>query len=37
VEEHADLVIEKLNGIRMKGEALKVSRATPGQSTPDAE
>ena len=25
-EEHADLVIEKLNGIRVKGEALKVSR-----------
>jgi ATP-dependent RNA helicase DeaD len=28
-EEHADLVIEKLNGIRMKGEALKVSRTLP--------
>jgi ATP-dependent RNA helicase DeaD len=30
-EEHADLVIEKLNGIRMKGEALKVSRTLPPQ------
>jgi ATP-dependent RNA helicase DeaD len=31
IEEHADLVIEKLNGIRMKGEALKVSRTLPPQ------
>ena len=30
-EEHAELVLEKLNGIRMKGESLKVSRALPPQ------
>ena len=29
VAEHADLVLEKLNGIRMKGEVLIVSRAEP--------
>jgi ATP-dependent RNA helicase DeaD len=28
-EEHAELVIEKLNGIRVKGEVLKVTRAEP--------